>query len=176
MRNERNAGRKPIVSTELIEQIVKRYESGESISDLAKEIGISRQALYKRIKESRYKTVRIDYIVDGEISTVIEADFRKEQMHVINYAKELSKRAFGYEQDPDWDKLHEFLEDFYLKTVCSKEYDLKIMLDDKRRFSLDDINGINLNSGSYIKIETFEENPVFEFRKKIASTALFDLQ
>lgn len=166
MRNERNAGRKPIVSTELIEQIVKRYESGESISDLANEIGVSRQALYKRIKESRYKTIRIDYIVDGEICTVIEADFRKEQMHVINYAKELSKRAFGYEQDPDWDKLHGFFEDYYLKTVCSNKYDSNIMLDDKRRFSLNDINSISVNSGSYIKIETFEENPVFEFRKK----------
>ena len=166
MRNERNAGRKPIVSTELIEQIVKRYESGESISDLANEIGVSRQALYKRIKESRYKILCIDYIVDGEICTVIEADFRKEQMHVINYAKELSKRAFGYEQDPDWDKLHCFLEDFYLKTVCSNEYDSRIMLDDKRRFSLDDIKSINVDTGSGIQIESLEENPVFEFRKK----------
>lgn len=165
MRNERNAGRKPIVSDEVIDQALKRYEKGERISDLSKEMGISRQALYKRIKGSKNKTVHIEYLVDGTVTTLIEADFYKEQINVINYASKLSERAFGYEQDPDWDRFQELLEDICLKKYCP-DNDHRLMLENRRRFSLKDLEDTGTKHGYGIKIEDFDEDPVFEFTKK----------
>ena len=52
MSNERNAGRKPKITDDQLNKIISRHESGESLSALADEFGISRQALHKRIKEA----------------------------------------------------------------------------------------------------------------------------
>ncbi len=43
--NERNAGRKPVISAEKLEELQKRHKAGEAISALAKEVGVSRQTL-----------------------------------------------------------------------------------------------------------------------------------
>ena len=49
MPNDRNAGRKPKVTDEQLEEIKLRREAGESVASLAKEYGVSRQALNKRL-------------------------------------------------------------------------------------------------------------------------------
>ena len=66
MSNERNAGRKPIISSEQIKEIEHRYSNGESLSKLAEEYGVSRQALHKRIKAEKEEPIRADWIVDGQ--------------------------------------------------------------------------------------------------------------
>ena len=67
MKNIRGAGRKPKIDKETMDVIKHRISIGEKISDLAHEYGISRQALYKRLK------------ADGEERLVLDPELFTEQ-------------------------------------------------------------------------------------------------
>ena len=166
MKNARNAGRKPNVSLDQVMLLKKRWEAGESAGALAKECGISRQALYKRFKEIEYVPVRIDYLVEGVPSTTIEADFKREQIRIVNYAAELSRRAFGFDEKPEWDDFLLFLEKCYLLKTGVISGRMGVICENGNNFTLSDIegecNGITLQvygNGS-------SEIPVFHFSKK----------
>lgn len=166
MRNERNAGRKPKLSGEELKELYRRWKAGESGSLLAAEAGISRQALYKHFREMEYKPVRIDYITGDELVTVIEADFRKEELRIVNYAKELSRLAFGYEQSPRWEEFLSFLENHFLDAAGVDGKDTFLLCENNRSFSLDDICK---NNGEYkliVKNENEDDVPVFRIQKQ----------
>ena len=117
MANDRNAGRKPILPEDTILDIEKRYLAGESLAVIADEYGVSRQALYKRLRQKRNKSVRIDYVIDGQQVAEIDADLNKRDIRVLNYTLELSKRPFGFRGDPSWDDFKEFVEREYIKQL-----------------------------------------------------------
>lgn len=108
MKNDRNAGRKSKINQAELEEIKSRIANGEKVATLAIEYGMSRQALYKKIKEDG-AILKIDYLVDGTCATQIEVDTKRERIQIINYAKQISKRAFGVKNDPDWDDFADFL-------------------------------------------------------------------
>ena len=134
--NERGAGRKPRFSAAEIEEIRVRHESGETITALAKECGISRQALSKYLNQKpeememvcrticqwaklnqRFHAVnvmdynmRIDFMCEEECCTVILVNFREKKIAIKNETDELIHRAFGIKVKPDWEDFEEFLE------------------------------------------------------------------
>ena len=168
MSNERNAGRKPILSEDTIALIEKRYLSGESLSAIAKEYGVSRQALYKRLRRNKTASVKIDYVIDGQQIAEIDADFNKQNIRVINYAMELSKLPFGLQSNPTWDDFHEFAEREYLKQLGVIEPGTFLITEGKKTFCLDDIDGISIEGADA------KDLPVFEFQKKDIITARTD--
>lgn len=134
--NERGAGRKPALSKEQLEEIKKRRNRGESVTALAKEYGISRQALsgYLNKKESdteiicrtlhkwaqlnqqfrnvnvREYTMRMDFMWEDECCTEILIDFREQKVAIQNETDDLLHRAFGIKAKPTWEDFEEFLE------------------------------------------------------------------
>lgn len=140
MRNTRNVGRKPLISEDMLDSMIRLHDSGQSIAKLAEEYGVSRQAVYKRIKERQSnKSISIEYLVGGQVSTVIELDQRNERVHLINYAGKLSERAFTYNEDPDWDRVSELFEKEFFKSRAGT--DGAFLCDDRRRdgFALDEL-------------------------------------
>ena len=83
----------------------------------------------------------MDYYVDGELCTRIEVDFRKEQIHIVNYAVELSKRAFGFVECPEWKQFTDFLEKHYLKASGVKETGMPLLREQGKVFRLTDMEG-----------------------------------
>lgn len=160
MSNERNAGRKPILSDDVIQAIKERYHAGDSISVIAKEYGVSRQALYKRIHQSKKRSVKIDYVIDGKHVAEIDADFGKQYIRVLNYAVELSKLPFGFKSDPSWSDFCELAEREYLKNAGVTEPGTFFITDVQNSFRLDEVDQFELKG-----VET-DELPVFEFQKK----------
>ena len=167
MGNERNAGRKPLISSAVMDDIVIRNKAGESSASLAKEYNVSRQALYKRIREYSYIPARIEYLVEGKLCTLIEVDFRRERVHVVNYAAELSKRAFGFITDPGWEDFRAFLEKYYIEAAGAgaDKGGTKLLKDGKRAFSLDEIPKDNGDRRLNIGLESVRDIPVFRFKK-----------
>lgn len=166
MKNERNAGRKAVIDIETIDVIRHRIEAGERISFIAKEYGISRQALYKRLKNVEPEITRVDYIVNGNITTCIEVDSNNEEIHVINYASKLSQTAFGANENPGWEDFIKLLEKVYVNSskdnirqfICQNYKEEKISLELVEKCSSD----------SDIKIKCAKENgkiPEFTFDK-----------
>ncbi|MCR5358208.1 MAG: HipA domain-containing protein [Lachnospiraceae bacterium] len=165
MGNDRNAGRKPLITPERMEDIIIRNKAGESVANLAREYKVSRQALYKRIREYSYIPARVEYMVDGMLCTLIEVDFRRERLHVVNYAAELSKRAFGYITNPDWEDFKDFIEKYYLEAVGAGPEGTKLLRDGKKGFALDEIPKDSGERRLNIEIESESDVPVFRFKK-----------
>ncbi len=165
MKNERNAGRKGRLTLAQVEELNSRWKAGESVADLAEECGISRQALYRRFQEAAYVPAQIDYSVEGELCTRIEVDFRKERLHIVNYVAELSKRAFGYEEHPDWNAFVDFLEQYYLKASGIKEKGVPLLSERGGQFCLTDLEGEYDGQSLKIRPGNEEELPLFRFYK-----------
>lgn len=134
--NERGAGRKPALSKEQLNEIKKRRDKGESVTALAKEYRISRQALsgYLNRKDSdleiicrtigkwaqlnqrfrnvnvRDYTMRMDFMCKDECCTEILIDFKEQRIAIQNKTDDLLHRAFGIKAKPTWEDFEEFLE------------------------------------------------------------------
>ena len=119
MANDRKAGRKPKIDSSELNKIRERIKNGEKVAVLSEEYGVSRQALYKRLKEAKMPSAaRIDYYVGDELCSTIYVDTKRQDIRLVNYAAALSKRAFGYNDNPDMKELQDFLEQEYLKLQC----------------------------------------------------------
>ena len=173
MHNERGAGRKPRISEDELINIEKRIASGEKMATLAKEYGVSRQALSKRLMERRTAGAyifKLDYMLGDECATRIEIDTRRESVHIINYASQISKRAFEFNEDPSWEDLSKLLETIYLRskgldTECPTG---RLLCSDKdiKDFSLSELdNEIRLCEDNE-NADIAYEFPRFAFTKK----------
>ena len=165
MANTRNAGRKPKLSDEQLNTIIGRYKSGETLSSLALEAGISKQALSKRIKNmDASKETTLDYYIDGKLCTRISIDTRRHSLRIINYTTRLSRRAFGYIDNPNWTDLQSFLDEYYEIAKGIKSYNQYIMTD-----SIEDIDILRDNASAEkysIVADDNEAVPRFFFSKK----------
>ena len=158
MSNERNAGRKPKITDEQLNKIISRHESGESLSALADEFGISRQALHKRIKESKEKPVTINWVVDDQPVSTITVDVRRQALVLANYAVQLSKLPFGFNTNPTWQEFVRLLEEKYLISVGVDEPGVFLFTDGEKSF--------NPSQLSELQIESDDSIPKFAFTKK----------
>lgn len=165
MANDRHAGRKPILTDEVLSAITERVAGGESVSSLAAEYGVSRQALYKRLKpDPSPEEVHIDYIVDGELCTEIYIDIKRSNIRVVNLADALSRRAFGYDEHPDIDALNTFLKDRYLRSAGITDSYGMILLDAKKQVKgISELTCDNGASKERIVVTEGEYVPRFEF-------------
>ena len=135
-KNERGAGRKPAISSEKLEELKKRHEAGETVTTLAKELGVSRQTLsgylnkkeeteraiyrtlqawaklnrkFRSVEVSEY-TMRMDYMCQDECCTVILVNFKDRKIAVQNETDDGLHRGFGVKVRATWEDFEEFLE------------------------------------------------------------------
>lgn len=135
-KNERGAGRKPAISSEKLEELKQRNEAGETVTTLAKELGVSRQTLsgylnkkeeteraiyrtlqawaklnrkFRSVEVSEY-TMRMDFMCQDECCTVILVNFKDRKIAVQNETDDVLHRAFGVKVRPTWEDFEEFLE------------------------------------------------------------------
>lgn len=169
LRNERGAGRKAVISEKEIDIIKKRVADGEKVTLIAKEYGISRQALYKRLKSVSRKQVMFEYLVNGNVTTRIEVDFDNEKIGIENFGSRISCYAFGINQNPDWEDFVYFLENRILLNDENHESNCKrVILQDSASSKLD-INPILKNMNNDFRLadgENIGDIPKFTFAKK----------
>ena len=158
MFNERNAGRKPLIKEEQLLTIEERHNNGESLGKLAEEYGVTRQALYKRLRVKPEPPVMVDWFADGELVTSVKADFKKKELVIANYAAQISKLPFGFNDNPTWQQFINALEEKYLKKMGAAEPGIFLLTEGKKYFSLDEIPDISVRNA--------EDIPVFEFPKR----------
>lgn len=136
-KNARGAGRKPALSDNQLEQIRAKHQQGETITALARQYGISRQALsrhlnpkfgqekricsslvqwqrfnkdFQNIELERYK-MRMDFMYQNECCTSILVDFQAKEIVVRNQTEDVLHRAFGVRVKPSWEDFEAFLEE-----------------------------------------------------------------
>lgn len=118
MHNERGAGRKPRITNEQLNDISRRIESGDSVASIAREYGVSRQALFSRLKSAKEsKVLCLDYYVDDTCVTKICINTHNKSLKIINQTDRLAAYAFGLTKSPTWDDFGLFLENLYLQGI-----------------------------------------------------------
>lgn len=151
--NERGAGRKPAISEETIQEIRRRHGSGETVTDLAKAYGVSRQTLHRYLKEPEdeqrqiYRSlrqwqrlnqdfsgvnvqdyrIRMDYMNGDECCSQLLVSFQRRQVVVENRTDIPFHRAFGMKAKPTWEDFEEFLEE---RCVPRTRDRLRLVLED----------------------------------------------
>ena len=158
MSNDRNAGRKPVITDEQLQIISERHANGESLTALAEEYGVTRQALHKRLHAKSEQPVKIDWTINGELITTIEADFKKRNLSIVNYAEEISKRPFGFNNTPSWNQFTKVIEDQYFESKGAVEPGTYLLTDGEKSFALNEVTSISIHDVAEI--------PTFEFQKK----------
>ena len=114
--NIRNAGRKVRFGKEEIARIVQMEQEGVKITEIAQKMGTSRQTIYKylenekRLKEDENITMRMKYMYDDMLCTVIDVDFRHQKIYIDNWVNVPLFRAFGVIEHPTWEDFEYFLE------------------------------------------------------------------
>lgn len=170
MKNIRGAGRKPKIDKEAMDVIKHRISTGEKIADLAHEYGISRQALYKRLKTDDKERLVLDYVIDGLCATRIEIDVVHEHFYFIDYALKISDRAFGADSNPDWNALRELLQNefFYTRELGIQRSVKEFICQDvfKDTFSLDDVLGMEKGHFRLISLSDSQQMPQFHFSSR----------
>lgn len=175
MRNERGAGRKAIVSNEQLDIILERIADGESVSALAEEVGVSRQALYKRIRAyQRAVLLSLDYIVDGIKVAEISLDLQSENVAMVESSSRAITYYFGINRVSNWQELSFLLEKEYFKAHGIDVEDLspKYLSRDlaKKTFSFNEVlqgeNAIHLSGEAIAGTIDPQDMPCFEFTKK----------
>lgn len=114
--NRRNAGRKPKVKSEDIKAMQEMYLSGAGIEQIAKKFDVTRPTVYKYINLKRrwekdhFVKIRMDYMYDDEVCSIIDVDFKRQKVYVENRTDQIILTAFGINRHPDWETFNEFLE------------------------------------------------------------------
>lgn len=158
MANGRNAGRKPKISEEQFKEILERYNSGESITSLAVECGITKQALSKRIKAAKEQPIIINWVDGDECVSTINVDLKRQAIILANYAVQLSKLPFGFNTNPTWQEFVRLLEEKYLISVGVDEPGVFLFTDGEKTFDPRKIKELHINKP--------ESLPEFVFTKQ----------
>ena len=136
--NPRNAGRKPSITDEQLQDIRRKRAEGISVTKLAAEYGVSRQTMYsylnmeqEEVNELIYRTykkwmevnkdfrnshnvqdylMRMEYMCGDELCSSILVNFEKKEIAVVNHTNDVIHLAFGVKAKPDWEDFEYFLE------------------------------------------------------------------
>lgn len=107
----RRSGRKPLFEGTRLEELRQKAADGASVNDLAEEYGTSRQVISKYLNQRSQsgKAVRLVFMYKQFPCTVIDADYFNRTVSITNRTDDIMHRAFGVNEDPDWNDYEEFL-------------------------------------------------------------------
>ena len=165
MPNTRNAGRKAKLGEGQLADIKRRIREGESVSALAREYGISRQALYRNLQDRKPSEIRMDCMQDGELCTRIFFDRKSQAVRIENYAAKLSRRAFGTLEKPDREDLQTFLDDYYLQAKGALTPGTYLLTDQRGRIDILRDAPAPQDGSRYLVIENGASVPQFFFSR-----------
>lgn len=133
MINRRGAGRKPKIKEEDAKAMKKQYAKGVSIEQIAKDFHVTRPTVYKYIdskkrwKEDHFVRMRMDFMYDDQVCSIIDVDFKNQKVYVENKTDKIILRAFGVNTHPDWEDFQYFLESrCFPRTRCEMKEILKV--------------------------------------------------
>ncbi len=112
-KNSRGAGRKKAFTSEQVSEMRNMQRQNISQQKIAEHFGTSRQTVSKYLGESFYDkyNMQIDFMYKQKVCTTILIDFWNEKIKITNKTDDVLHRAFGVNENPDWDDFNEFLID-----------------------------------------------------------------
>jgi len=108
---KRNAGRKKKFTKAEVQDILEMYKNGETMKEIAKKFGTSRQIISKYLNEKPHDgyMLRLFYMHKTKPCTIIDVDFLNRRVRIQNKTEDILKRAFGVKNEPTFDDFEQFL-------------------------------------------------------------------
>ncbi|MHB8131627.1 MAG: helix-turn-helix domain-containing protein [Mobilitalea sp.] len=148
--NTRGAGRKAQFSEDDIELMVGFLQNGNSIQDIALQFNTSRQTISKylspskRFEANRFVTMRMRFMHQNTLCTIIDIDFMHRQIYITNFTNDIIHRAFGVVKNPTWEDFEFFIES---RCVPKSRSNIKSVLRDLGVSSYDPLQIIEKTKG-----------------------------
>ena len=106
----RKKGR-PSIGTEKKAQVLALCRQGNSMRTIAAKTELALSTVHKIITEAARESKRVYVYMDRDKpATIIEACWITHKVHIINFTDDMLSRAFGINENPNWEDFNEFLE------------------------------------------------------------------
>lgn len=102
---------RPSIGTEKKAQVLALCRQGHSMRSIAGKTDLALSTVHKIITEASQESKRVYVYMDRDkLATIIEACAITHKVHIINFTDDMLSRAFGINENPDWEDFNEFLE------------------------------------------------------------------
>lgn len=102
---------RPSIDTEKKLKVISLYRQGNSMRAIAGKEGIASSTVHKIIAEASEKSRVVYVYADRELpATIIDACALTGKVKIINLTDDMLSRAFGINENPNWEDYENFLE------------------------------------------------------------------
>ena len=85
----------------------------ETTAEIAQTFNVSRQTISKYLNKplNGNYVMRLDFMFRQKVCTEIYVNFADKKIKIVNRTNDIMKRAFGINENPDWNDFEQFLEE-----------------------------------------------------------------
>lgn len=96
-----------------VKNAIEMQKNGKTTAEIAQTFNVSRQTISKYLNKplNGNYVMRIDFMFRQKVCTEIYVNFADKKIKIVNRTNDIMKRAFGINENPDWNDFEQFLEE-----------------------------------------------------------------
>lgn len=106
-------GRKNKLTETDAKNAIEMQKNGKTTAEIAQTFNVSRQTISKYLNKplNGNYVMRLDFMFRQKVCTEIYVNFADKKIKIVNRTNDIMKRAFGINENPDWNDFEQFLEE-----------------------------------------------------------------
>lgn len=106
-------GRKNKLTETDVKNAIEMQKNGKTTAEIAQTFNVSRQTISKYLNKplNGNYVMRLDFMFRQKVCTEIYVNFADKKIKIVNRTNDIMKRAFGINENPDWNDFEQFLEE-----------------------------------------------------------------
>jgi predicted DNA-binding protein YlxM (UPF0122 family) len=107
------SGRKNKLTETDVKNAIEMQKNGKTTAEIAQTFNVSRQTISKYLNKplNGNYVMRLDFMFRQKVCTEIYVNFADKKIKIVNRTNDIMKRAFGINENPDWNDFKQFLEE-----------------------------------------------------------------
>jgi predicted DNA-binding protein YlxM (UPF0122 family) len=107
------SGRKNKLTETDVKNAIEMQKNGKTTAEIAQTFNVSRQTISKYLNKplNGNYVMRLDFMFRQKVCTEIYVNFADKKIKIVNRTNDIMKRAFGINENPDWNDFEQFLEE-----------------------------------------------------------------
>lgn len=96
-----------------VKNAIEMQKNGKTTAEIAQTFNVSRQTISKYLNKplNGNYVMRLDFMFRQKVCTEIYVNFADKKIKIVNRTNDIMKRAFGINENPDWNDFKQFLEE-----------------------------------------------------------------
>ena len=106
-------GRKNKLTETDVKNAIEMQKNGKTTAEIAQTFNVSRQTISKYLNKplNGNYVMRLDFMFRQKVCTEIYVNFADKKIKIVNRTNDIMKRAFGINENPDWNDFHKGSQD-----------------------------------------------------------------